>query len=72
MDKTILYNYSSSLVVFIAEVNLNHDPPALWLLREEIGTIFSRLTQLGECNLYTVEVVGSSPTVRTVEIRIHF
>lgn len=26
--------------------------------------VFSRLTQLGECNLYAVEAVGSSPTVR--------
>ena len=27
-------------------------------------SVFSRLTQLGECNLYAVEAVGSSPTVR--------
>lgn len=40
MDKTILYNYSSSLVEFVMKINLNHDPPALWLLRAEIGTMF--------------------------------
>ena len=65
--------HSSSLVVFIAEVNLNHDPPALWLLRAEIGTIFfSRLAQLGEHFPYKEDVTGSSPVVRIVEIRIHF